>query len=101
MPNAMERSSTFAATTVGKSFLPHPLVLSRRTNLDNAVNENFANEGVITAAVSRAIDRVIPTDKVLVIARWALLSDEALITDKRLFMINHTGECIHVSERRA
>jgi hypothetical protein len=37
-PNAMERRSTFAATTVGKSFCPRPPVPSPRVSLDAAVD---------------------------------------------------------------
>jgi hypothetical protein len=37
-PNAMARRSTFAATTVGKSFSPRPPVLSRRLRLVAAVD---------------------------------------------------------------
>lgn len=74
---------------------------SRRTKLDADVNENIANEGAITVAASREAERIISTDKELMIARWALQSDEVLITNKRLIMMIHTGECIHVSEKRA
>jgi hypothetical protein len=40
MPNAMERYSTSAAITVGKSFCRIPPVLWRTTNLDAAA-DNF------------------------------------------------------------
>jgi len=40
MPNAMERRSTFAAITVGKSFCPPLPVLSRRASLDAAADKS-------------------------------------------------------------
>jgi acetate kinase len=64
----MARHSTFAATTAGKSFWPRPPVLSRRTSLDAAVDKNAANEGVISAAVSRVGVHVIRTDEKYMIA---------------------------------
>jgi hypothetical protein len=39
-PNAMEKRSTFAVTTVGKSFSPRPLVLRSRKSLDHAVDNS-------------------------------------------------------------
>ena len=65
----MARRFIFAATTAGKSFCLRPPVLSRRTSLDAAVDKNAANEGVISAAASRAAVRVIRTDEELMIAR--------------------------------
>jgi len=65
----MERRSTFAATTVGKSFCPRPLVLNLRTSLEAAVDKNAANEGVISATASRVAVRVIRTDEEQMIAR--------------------------------
>ena len=69
MPNAMERRSTFAATTVGKSFCPRPPVPRRRASLDAAVDKDAANAGVISANASRVAVRVIHTDEDLMIAR--------------------------------
>jgi hypothetical protein len=37
-PNEMDRRSAFAATSVGKSFCPHPPVLNRRKSLDAVVD---------------------------------------------------------------
>jgi acetate kinase len=65
----MEGHSTFAATTVGKSFCPRPPAVSRRTNLDAAVDKNAVNEGVISAAASRVAVRVIHTDEERMIAK--------------------------------
>jgi acetate kinase len=59
----MDKRSTFAATTVGKSFCPRPPVLSRRTSLEAAVDKNMANAGVISADTSRVAVRVIRTDE--------------------------------------
>ena len=64
----MERRSTFAATTVGKSFCPRPPVLSRRASLDVAVDRKAANAGVLSAAASRVAVRVIRTDEERIIA---------------------------------
>jgi hypothetical protein len=63
MPTAMERCITFAATIVGKSFLPRLSVLRQRTNLDAAVNANTVNEVMNIAATSQATVRIIPMEK--------------------------------------
>ena len=68
MSNAMERRSTFAAITVGKSFCPCPSVLSRRICVEDAVDKNAANEGVISAAASRVAVRIISTAEEQMIA---------------------------------
>jgi len=64
-PNAMERRSTFAATTVGKSFWPRLPAISRRVSLDAAADTNEANEGVISAAATRVAVYVIHTGEEL------------------------------------
>ena len=69
VPSVMDRRSTFAATTVGKSFCPRPAVLSRRTSLEAAVDKNMANAGVISADTSRVAVRVIRTDEEWIIAK--------------------------------
>jgi hypothetical protein len=65
----MERRSTFAATTVGKSFCPRPPVPRRGASLDAAVDKNAGNTGVISAEAGRVAVRVIHTDEELMIAR--------------------------------
>jgi len=69
MPNAMDRRSTFAATTVGKRFYPRQPVRSQRINLQGAVDKYVANTGVIFATTSRVAVRVIRTDDALMSAR--------------------------------
>jgi hypothetical protein len=64
----MEKRSTFAATTAGKSFCPGPPAPSRRTILEGAVDKYAANEGVISAAAARVALRVMPTEGELMIA---------------------------------
>jgi hypothetical protein len=68
-PIAMERRSTFAATTVDKRFRLRPPVSRRRASLEAAVDNNAANEGVISAATGRVAVRVIYTDEEWMIAK--------------------------------
>jgi hypothetical protein len=50
--NAMERRSTFAATTAGKSFCLLPPVLSWKKNLKVAVDRKVTNDDVISAVAN-------------------------------------------------
>jgi hypothetical protein len=59
----MERSFTFAVTTVGKSFYPRPPAPSRRVGLDAAVDTNEANDGVISATTAQVELYSIHTDE--------------------------------------
>jgi acetate kinase len=59
----MERRSTFAATTVGKSFWPRLPAINRRVSLDAAADTNEANEGVISAAATPVGVYLIHTDE--------------------------------------
>ena len=68
-PIAMERRTTFAATTVGKSLCPCLSVRSRGPRLENVVDDKVTNAGAISTAASRVAVRVILMDEEQMIAR--------------------------------
>jgi hypothetical protein len=63
MPNAMEKRSTFAATTVAKSFCPHLPVPRRRASLDAAVDNKCQRQSApeVAAEAGAHQEIVLPT----------------------------------------